>query len=200
MPTGYTAAIAEGITFRQYAMSCARAFGALIDMRDEPSNAEIPEEFKASTYHAEAIASARKELASLDGITAEEAAEKAKASHAATIARHTEAIEDANALRAKYEAMLADVDKYDSPSPDHDNLKKFMAEQIRESIRFDCGSDYHEQAIADAVELTGAQWIEAEKKRLQDSIEYNTKGQMEDDERTANRNEWVRKLRESLAQ
>jgi hypothetical protein len=38
MPTGYTAGVADGtITeFREYALLCARAFGACIMLRDEP--------------------------------------------------------------------------------------------------------------------------------------------------------------------
>lgn len=41
MPTGYTDAIKDGISFNQFILSCARAFGALITMRDEPSS--VPE-------------------------------------------------------------------------------------------------------------------------------------------------------------
>jgi len=39
--------------FRTFAMSCARAFGALITMRDEPADAPIPDEFKPDPYHME---------------------------------------------------------------------------------------------------------------------------------------------------
>lgn len=35
MPTGYTADIKDGITFRDFALRCARAFGATIMQRDE---------------------------------------------------------------------------------------------------------------------------------------------------------------------
>ena len=51
MPTGYTSKIKDDITFEQYAMGCARAFDALIDMRDEASDALIPEELTPSNYH-----------------------------------------------------------------------------------------------------------------------------------------------------
>ena len=52
MPTGYTAAVKDGITFEQFAWSCARAFGALIDMRDSPTGAPIPQRFEPSQYNA----------------------------------------------------------------------------------------------------------------------------------------------------
>jgi hypothetical protein len=49
MPTGYTAPIADGMTFEQFALGCARAFGALVTMRDEPSDAPIPERLEPDT-------------------------------------------------------------------------------------------------------------------------------------------------------
>jgi len=198
MPTGYTAPIADGITFREYAMGCARAFGALIDMRDEPQNAEIPESFEVSTYHKNAIEKASTELKELLAMDHATAAAKAKEAHQNHIDCHTEAIAKNEALAAKYKAMLAKVDAYESPSPDHDNFKKFMADQITESIKFDCSSDYHREAVESAKIMSGAEWILAEKKRMEDSIEYHRKKQADDNERNRQRNEWVRLLRESL--
>lgn len=179
-------------------MSCARAFGALIDMRDEPANAEIPESFKASTYHTERIEKDRAELAELLAMNPDSAAEKARDAHEKSVAYHTEAIEERNELKSKYEAMLAEVANYASPSPDHDNLKEFMANQIKDSIKFDCGGDYHERAIAEAVALSGPEWIAAEKKRLEESIEYHLKHHQDEIKRVSDRNEWVQKLLESL--
>lgn len=53
MPTGYTAAVCDGkITeFPAFALQCARAFGALITMRDDAMNAPIPEEIKPDTSY-----------------------------------------------------------------------------------------------------------------------------------------------------
>lgn len=63
MPTGYTADVADGkITdFVEYALQCARAFGACIMLRDEPISSEIPE-FQPSDYNANALAEAEKTL------------------------------------------------------------------------------------------------------------------------------------------
>jgi len=198
MPTAYTAPIADGITFKQYAISCARAFGALIDMRDQPQDAEIPEAFESSKYHKDALEKNAIELAEVIFMDHATAAEKAKEAHKKHIDYHTEAIAKDEAMLAKYKEMLAQVEAYESPSPDHDNFKKFMASQITESMKFDCMSNYHREAIESAKLMSGEQWILSEKKRLEDSIEYHRKHQAEEDERTRQRNEWVRKLRESL--
>jgi len=40
MPTGYTNCIKDGVTFEQFVWKCARAMGALVMMRDEPSNVD----------------------------------------------------------------------------------------------------------------------------------------------------------------
>ena len=61
MPTGYTDLINNGCTFNEFVMGCARAFGATIDMRDEPLGAEIPEKFELSDYHSAKIDEAKRE-------------------------------------------------------------------------------------------------------------------------------------------
>ena len=198
MPTAYTAPIADGISFKEYAMGCARAFGALIDMRDEPQNAEIPEAFEASTYHKDAIEKESMELKELLAMDHATAAAKARESHQKHIDHHTESVAKGEALDAKYNAMMAKVEAYKSPSSDHDNFKKFMADQIKESIRFDCRWNYHRELIESAKLMSGAEWILSEKKRLEESIEYHRKNQAYDNERNRQRNEWVRLLRESL--
>jgi hypothetical protein len=47
MPTGYTAAIGEGIEFDKFVMQCARAMGACVMMRDEPIGPKLREDMKA---------------------------------------------------------------------------------------------------------------------------------------------------------
>lgn len=45
MPTGYTSIIDdnENVTFKEYALRCARGFGALMHLRDESLDKEITE-------------------------------------------------------------------------------------------------------------------------------------------------------------
>ena len=37
--------------------------------------------------------------------------------------------------RERYETMLAEVEAWQPPTPDHEELKRFMADQLRESKR-----------------------------------------------------------------
>jgi hypothetical protein len=198
MPTAYTSPIADGITFNEYAMGCARAFGALIMMRDHPQNEEIPESFEASKYHKDAIEKEAMELEELLAMDHFTAAAKARDAHQKHIDYHAGEIAKEEYLAAKYKAMMAEVEAYKSPSPDHDNFKKFMADQIKESIKFDCESNYHREAIESARFMSGEEWILNEKNRLEDSIAYHQREHQKELDRTNNRNEWVRKLRNSL--
>lgn len=56
MPTGLTNPIYEGrenFTFEDFAMRCARNFGAFVDLRDEPLDMEIDidKHFQPSGYY-----------------------------------------------------------------------------------------------------------------------------------------------------
>ena len=76
MPTGYTAEVQKGISFDKYALNCARAFGALVSMRDEPSDKEIPEKLEPSDYHFKAKATAENNLSTLNSLSNEAANKK----------------------------------------------------------------------------------------------------------------------------
>lgn len=197
MPTGYTAAIEKGITFEQYALDCARAFGALVHMRDEPHGTPIPDEIQPGTYNLNAFTKASTELGELDRLTMGEAEARAKEAFTAQVKDLTERIRAKQELRRKYEDMLAKAEAYVSPSPDHDNFKAFMCSQIRESIEFDC-SDYYEKELRGAVLKTGKEWLDSERERVEWSRNYHWEAHQKKLERVRKVNEWVRLLRESL--
>ena len=62
MPTGYTAYVQEGATFEEFVWRCARNFGALVTMRDEPTDVPVPDAFTPSKYHLEQIAVLEQEI------------------------------------------------------------------------------------------------------------------------------------------
>ena len=197
MPTGYTAAIKDGITFKQYALSCARAFGALIEMRDEPNDAPIPEAFKPSDYHANAIQKAQDSLAKMQSMTDEQCREQMESERKAEIESSKTGIAKTNDLRAKYNAMLSESKAYIPPSSDHEGFKKFMVEQIEESIKFDCSTDYYQKTI-DRLPKDIATWKKERLSSVMRDIAYHTKENTEEINRTNSRNLWVKQLRESL--
>ena len=196
MPTGYTAAIADGITFEQYAMSCARNFGALISMRDEPSDAPIPEEFTPSRYNAEALEKAKERLSKLRTMTREQAHAEATREFQEALTYYDKRLAECRDLRAKYDAMLARVHAWRAPTPDHEELRKFMLSQIVESVPFDCD----EKHITPPEMKSTDGWLAVEEAKAARDIAYHEKAHAEEVARTNTRTAWVKALRASLAQ
>lgn len=194
MPTGYTADIAKGITFEQYALGCARAFGALVMMRDDPADAEIPERFEPSDYHVKAIVEETATLAELRGMAPDEAARGAAEDYQRELQEHRRRKQERLELKNKYNAMLAQVVKWKSPSSDHDQYKEFMISQIRESIDFDCNERY----VSEPVQLTGEEWLSKRIENSERMLEYHKRENAKEIERTESRNRWIAQLRESL--
>lgn len=197
MPTGYTAKISEGISFEEYALNCARAFGALITMRDEPSDSAIPEKFEPSDYNNKALEKTRQELAELEAMDSNEANRQASSAFVKAEEYRLKSLKDVKTLREKYITMLVQVDKWVSPTPDHDSYKTFMRDQITDSIRHDCGEDHYK---VQTVSLTGEQWLSREILNAKNGIEYHSKQHDEEVARTNSRNSWVAALRESLGE
>lgn len=195
MPTGYTADIKDGISFEQFALNCAKAFGACISMRDLPSGAPIPEEFEPSKYHADQLAEARRQLAFYEAMPQEEATELAAAEHREAEANRLRRLqENRNTLEA-YEGMLDQVRLWSPPSEQHEELKNFMIDQLGKSIEFDDSTKY---LSTPTPLVSAADWLEAKKAKALKDIEYHKAEDAKEQARTAERNQWVRLLRESL--
>lgn len=196
MPTGYTADVGEGkvTEFRDFALRCARAMGALIMMRDEPLDAPIPDEFTPDQYYNKCLEEILAEIASLESASAAKVAELAagdfKEQHDAWQRRWRERDE----TRARYEAMLAQVDAWEPPSEEHRNFKKFMREQLTESIRFDCSHEYSTEPQPVSPDF----WKHNRLEQLHREAARSKQHQAEENERTESRNRWVAQLRESL--
>ncbi len=194
MPTGYTHEIGEGATFEKFAMSCARNFGALVTMRDDPADAEIPDEFAPDTkYYDGMIEKAHATLSELATMTDAEATANAEEAYRAELRSQQERMDKNEALRRKYEAMLEKVCEWTPPTPDHAGLKRFMREQIEGSIEFDCS--YRDDA---PVLATPEEYKRALKERALRDLEYGTAERIKEIERANSRTAWVRALRASL--
>jgi hypothetical protein len=196
MPTGYTAAVGDGtITdFTEYALQCARAFGACVTLRDEPLGSEIPE-FEASDYNAKKLAEAEKALSDFLAMTEPERRELHAAEHTKNIEAAEQGIAQKTEQRERYEAMLEKAKLFRSPSPEHTEYATFLVSQLEESIGWDCDTSYYEKLQRP---VPFAEWKSKKIKDLSRDFEYHTKGHQEELERTASRNKWVRQLKEAL--
>lgn len=193
MATGYTQAILDGATFEQFAMGCARAFGANIMMRDEHPSTPI-KPYEVDPYHIEQVAEAQRRVDAAATMTLREAGIAAQTEYEEALERREECLADRRRSRAKYEAMLAEVKAWEPPTPDHAKLKKYMEEQILDSIKWDCSEDGYPLPK----KKTGAQWLDEEMFEAQRSLEYHERLLKEEREHVAKSNAWNEALFNSL--
>jgi hypothetical protein len=127
-----------------------------------------------------------------------ECEKQAKNDYEKRINDHKAGIEKDAALKVKYEAMLAEVDAYIPPSPDHVEFKKFMRDQIIESIKSDCAGNYHQDALKKLWPLSGMVWRQLEIGKCFQDIFYSTKEQEKENRRATERTKWIQQLRASI--
>lgn len=194
MPTGYTASIIseEGIEFKDFVMTCARAFGVCVEMRDEGMDAKIPEEFKVSDYHSNKLKEIQEKLNNFKKLSLIDYEGEAKKLYDKQIIDY-EKSKNKNIINSnRYKSMLEKVKNWKVPSPNHVELKKFMINQIEESVKF----DLHEPDLPKL--LTKEEWMNKELAKIEWDLNYHTKSLEEEIERVKSRNKWIKQLRESL--
>ena len=145
MPTGYTAPIYEGekdFTFEKFAMRCARNFGACIRLRGEPLTLDIDldKHFQPNEYYKKRLEEIEKEYQEfLDNPpTEEQLGRKYDEMVEKEQKRFEERMKQTDELRQRYVAMLRKALEWNPPTPEHENLRNFMIQQLQESMDRDC--------------------------------------------------------------
>lgn len=196
MPTGYTYNIKNGITFEKFAMQCARGMGALMEMRDQPADAPIPERFEPCDYHAKKLVEAKQHLEWLQQISAIEAEREIDREHKEACIFNQASNQASIALRSRYQTMLDSVNDWVPPTVDHVGFKEFMAEQITSSMRVDCYRA--EELPADPIRPTFEEWRAKKIERTQSDITSYDQSYTKEVERTEGCNSWIKALRDSF--
>lgn len=195
MPTGYTCNVVDGkvTEFKDFALQCARAFGALITMRDDSFDAPIPDEIKPETdYYDKHIAADMKRMGVIQAMTNAEADVAAAIEHQEALQGRATYLATKDAEAARLNAMLAKVRAWEPPTPDHADIKRFMIDQLTISM-----PGQYTPSIP--VMLDGVTW---RKQRLDDlaaSVVRNKQEREKEIERSSKRTEWIKNLRASLA-
>lgn len=198
MPTGYTSDIENDMSFEDFVLGCARAFGACVHQRDDSGKAK-PTFREESTYHVDRLSEAKVEVARLEAMRGvndrtkfgKEIIEKEHASE-------QKYFNDKVALRNKYEAMLQKVYNWHSPSPEHDNLKSFMIEQITSSIDFDCDTKYTMERLTALSKANPLDKYNDALRRAYKDVEYHETEIAKEREKVAEANKWIERLYVSL--
>lgn len=194
MPTGYTADIAKGISFKEFVRQCARAF--IPDTRDMDYDGTYPVITANTSYYEEQLDECDFELRKLLAMTAEECELAAGKAYKEELTSRTKRIEEKNALREKYQVMLDKVRQWTPPTNRHLEFKNFMIEQIEKSIDFDCGTSYYENNPPE--KLDGYGWFKREAEKLSKDFEFRVNGYLNEVQRVNFTNKWIKDLKESV--
>lgn len=197
MPTGYTYDIENGISFEDFALGCARAFGACLHQRDDSSK-DKPKLREETSYYAEKLPEALAEygyLQSLDDKQQEEYGEQARNEE---IERIQEQLEKKRELEVKYRAMLDKVGAWTPPTSEHVGLKEFMTKQIIDSIQFDCTTNYYVEELQKAITMKPIEFYEKALAMAEWNCKYHEEELEKDEKRVAESNAWIIELYKSL--
>jgi len=194
MPSGYTANIYDGkdVSFKDFALSCARAFGACIHQRDDNANdkPKLREKDNNDSYHIRRLNEAKKWIkptnAEFDAYVVKQTA------------YYNEQIDKQNKLKIRYENMLKQAKNWNPPSSEHEGLKRFMIEQLNNSMEFDCSFDYYEQELEKLKNLTYEEYVKDMRDSNKRDIKYHTEELKKDADRDDKANKWITDLYKSL--
>jgi hypothetical protein len=125
-------------------------------------------------------------------MTLDDAALAAAAEYETALARYREYEREKNEQRNRYNAMLSDVIAWHPPTPEHAGLRSFMIDQLTMS-RADC--DYRSDP---PTPRSAAQWLAKQREECARDLDYATKNEGEERQRTEGRNAWIRALYASL--
>ena len=196
MPTGYTADVVDGkITdFNPFALQCARAFGALITMRDDPWDTKIPDEFEPSDYNLKKLEEARQRNIELQSMSMEQVQTACNKDYEEACARRTEYKAEQQLQNNRLTMMEKQVLAWNPPSANHVEMKKFMLDQIRISK--------HDLSYFDTYgavkKLEPEEWLREQLDKIQKDIGYHAAEYEKEVERTKSRTLWVKQLKDSL--
>lgn len=136
--TGYTGAMIEkNLDFNAFVWRCARAFGPLIHMRDEPMDADIPdtvpEEQDGSTYYKERHEEAEKALNAWEDLPLAARHKEITRVLRERLDGHRRYVNKVVAENLILTNMISQVEAWKAPEP-HAPLKDFMLDQLRVSL------------------------------------------------------------------
>lgn len=205
MPTYYTQLLLEEkeANLAEYAMLCARNFGALFFMRDAPKNSIIPEKIQASPYHFNETYKYKKLLDEFESLSREDKIKILKEESVQRIKSYEEYESKRNLAVIRMETMLEKVNLWMPPSFQHTNLKDFMIAQIEDTLKNEGDGEYYKNKIKIEMDQfnhggTVDLLIESKINELKSNIEYHMNQYSRAVADAEASDLWIRQLRISL--
>jgi len=193
MPTGYTSIIEEGeVKFENFVMRCARAMMSLISLRDLPLDAPIPKEIKPNEYYEKQIFDANSELQTIVAMSDIQIQKMIDDEYEERTKVYQEHLEKQKMLTIRYDDMLRRVESWEPPTNDHEDLKKFMIQQINDS------KPSEKYGMSKPTKLSVKEWRSNKRESLIEDIKYYGDKYKKEVTNCEWSTRWIQDLRDSL--
>jgi len=190
MPTGYTAAVCEGEqSFTDFAISCAKAFGACLEQREDPLTT-LPKPIAVSDYRTTSLANAIKELEHLRSLTLEQQLALSKKHSKDNVIHYKEQIAKKKIVRARIKKKLAETRAWKVPKSIR-HVKEFMIKQLLETLDHDGDVSYYVGALAEVKTAGPNDYYITALDCAEKSVEYNQKALAEESNRVNEQHQWI---------
>lgn len=190
MATGYTWPVREGtVTFEEFVLSCAKAFAWWMRDSDSKTLTDPPIQ---DTY-AKFLRQEKADLARLEALSAEEIMTEHEEAYWKVREDNRRMTSADIELKHRYLAMLEKVEEWEPPSEVHEGLKKFMIEQLNDSITHDCDSTFQYK-----INPRPFEWHEERITQARKMVDSYAEKAAEEAQRNIDNQKWTDQLRESL--
>lgn len=186
----YTEGIQDGMTLSEYALQCAHAI--LPDMRKGPLSAAIPDTVAPNAALAAFRTASEVEADRCKAMTLDEAEAEAEAQYQEDLAAVAAINAPHVAAENVYTAMMGQVNDWNPPTREHQNLKNFMIEQISSAI------DIEVRKRPPPTRVTATEWRSVKRAAAEWGLE-ELETAADETERLTKRNQWVADLKAALA-
>lgn len=202
MPTGYTAFIEDGeiTTGKEFILLCTRAFGVAAGLRGEPLAVPTPMRFEPDDYYAKAYDRAVKRCNEFD-LTFDDAQQHMRTAHEERVSGAHRAIEKIRATNEKYKTIREEIANWNPPTQEFYKLKEFALNQIDISLEPESTISYCEAVLQepfDDSEEAVHQYIETERKFLEEEVERARTRLDEEIKKAQSKTRFMKELLESL--
>jgi hypothetical protein len=187
--------VEKGQTFEEFILTCAKAFGACIEMRDDPLDTPIPDKFKGDSYYEKEMERSAVELKKLESMSESARVKLGTERRQKNLDSIEDRLKEIDVQNARVTNMVVLVNKWEPPSHDHVELKVFMLEQLKLSFN---DPVYWRNMKKLVSSKSPVQYYMDEVNTTKEHIEYASKNHMEDLERLKERNLWIKQLRDSI--
>lgn len=194
MPNAFTRDIYEGksVTFRQFALTCVRAFSVLDHMAAEPIDAPIRLIENPSVLE-QNVLKALRERTRLVNLSVPDAQVLADNEYDQAQQIYTDLITKSEAVKERLLTMLDQVRTWVPPTENHDAHKHFMIRTLTNAI------DYETNCRPSApIRQDGKSWKLKELKWVLTQITSDTLAAEEEKSRLDRNNQWITDLLEAL--